>query len=163
MRQVLAVLAVVILCDVWVTAAAARPGHQMSHGRSLIVSSRVSYPTVPAAVRPATTLTASGPDGPVGFGAVASSAQTIAALGTDLQNLIVPLGVYVFGKPVTGWSAMVSPANLTATNGDRLGGLAASDTTVVAGDARRGRLRWPRRGRLEWLHLPSVVVGVDVA
>jgi len=138
MRQVLAVLAVVMLCGVWVTAAAARPGHQVSHGRSLTVSSRVSYPTVPAAVRPTVTLIASGPDGPVGFGEVASSAETIAAPGTDLQNLIVPLGVYVFGKPATGWSAMVSPANLTAADGDRLGGVAASDTTVVAGDASQG-------------------------
>ena len=28
---------------------------------------------------------------------------------------------------------------------------------------RRGRLRWPRRGLLKWLHLPSVVVGLDLA
>jgi hypothetical protein len=28
---------------------------------------------------------------------------------------------------------------------------------------RRGRLRWPHGGRLKWLHLPSVVVVVDVA
>jgi hypothetical protein len=31
-------------------------------------------------------------------------------------------------------------------------------------DIRRGRLHWPRRGRLKWLHLASVfVVVVDVA
>jgi hypothetical protein len=116
--------------------AGARPA--ASGQTALVTAVRVRYAPSSDRLAATSTLTAADGNGPLGFGDVATSGQTIAAESFDSRNSLLETGAYVFGEPAGGWSTGASGAQLTASDGDRLGSLATSGNAVVVGDASVG-------------------------
>lgn len=105
-----------------------------SIGSVVAGAATVTRPSTDLLVREAT-LTASGEGGQLGFADVAISGDTIAADSFNPMALDGPdTGVSVFTEPPDGWSSGSSAAQLTAANGESLGGpVAISGDTVFVG------------------------------
>ena len=68
------------------------------------------------------------------FGAVAISGRTVVAgqSPSTIDGEPAHIAAYVFVEPASGWANMTETAKLTASNGDRLFGVAISGNTVAA-------------------------------
>lgn len=78
-------------------------------------------------------LVASGLSGRLGFLAADVSGRTVVGHSFSASMPLAETGVDVFGEPASGWSDSTPSARLSAANGEALGPVAVSGTTVVAG------------------------------